>query len=351
MTGASTVSVFVPSYNYAHFVTDAVASVLSQPGVDTRVLVIDDCSSDNTAEVCAELATDPRVEYVRHRVNRGHIATYNEGIEWADGDYTVLLSADDMLTPGALHRATRLLDAHPDAGFAYGGAVTFRSWRPLPPARAEAKGGREHVFPGSAWIESVCRAGRNFISSPEVVVRTTAQKQAGGYDPGLPRTGDLEMWLRLASRWDVGWLEDSDQAYYRLHDENMHNTKLATSRETYLQRRAALAKFFTEQGDHVADSARLETLSRTSMARRMLASACRALDAGRQDVDGTPVPELVELAQEIADVSSTRELRALRWRLRVGPQVSRYAGRAAYVASLQHPRAWYRVHVASQRPV
>src|SRR5262245_8631151 len=97
---APTVSVIIPCYNYAEFLPRCVESILDQPGVDVSVLVIDDCSSDDTPEVAARLAAqDPRVSVRRHEVNRGHIATYNEGLEWASGDYIVLISADDLLTP------------------------------------------------------------------------------------------------------------------------------------------------------------------------------------------------------------------------------------------------------------
>ena len=97
----STVSVIIPCYNYAHFLRECVESVVSQAGVEVHVLIIDDASADNTAEVAAELlAHHPGVEYRRHEKNCGHIATYNEGLAWASGDYTVLLSADDLLTPG-----------------------------------------------------------------------------------------------------------------------------------------------------------------------------------------------------------------------------------------------------------
>ena len=102
------VSVVVPCYNYGLFLEDAITSVLDdQEGVDVRVLIIDDASSDDSAEAARKIAArDPRVEVTVHATNKGHIATYNEGLlEWADGDYCVLLSADDRLTPGALRRA------------------------------------------------------------------------------------------------------------------------------------------------------------------------------------------------------------------------------------------------------
>src|SRR5437868_6552354 len=111
----ASVSVFVPCYKYAHYLRACVTSILTQPDVDVRVLILDDCSPDNTPEVARQLVReDSRVEYRRHPTNRGHIETYNEGIEWTSGDYCLLLSADDMLAPGALARAARVMDDHPE---------------------------------------------------------------------------------------------------------------------------------------------------------------------------------------------------------------------------------------------
>ena len=103
------VDVVIPCYNYARFLEDCVGSVLSQEGVDVRALIIDDRSGDDTFEVGTNLIRrDSRVLFRRHSQNRGHIATYNEGLlEWVEAEYALLLSADDMLAPGALRRACR----------------------------------------------------------------------------------------------------------------------------------------------------------------------------------------------------------------------------------------------------
>src|ERR1700674_936435 len=108
----STVDVVIPCYNYARYLRSCVESVLSQRHVDVRVLIIDDASSDDTAEIAADLAmSDPRVEFRQHKTNKGHIATYNEGLlGWSTADYLVLLSADDMLVHDSLMRATRIMD-------------------------------------------------------------------------------------------------------------------------------------------------------------------------------------------------------------------------------------------------
>src|SRR4051794_12397860 len=120
----SRVDIIVPCYNYAHYLRDCVRSALAQGGVDVRVLIIDDASPDDTPFVARQLVDeDARVEYRRHGRNLGHIETYNEGIEWAGGDYVLLLSADDMLVPGALARAARVMDGDPDVAFTYGPEV------------------------------------------------------------------------------------------------------------------------------------------------------------------------------------------------------------------------------------
>ncbi len=92
------IDVVVPCYNYARFLRPCVESVLSQQHVDIRMLIIDDASSDDTELLAHGLvAQDQRVQFRRHASNLGNIATYNEGIEWAAGDYFLLLSADDYL--------------------------------------------------------------------------------------------------------------------------------------------------------------------------------------------------------------------------------------------------------------
>src|SRR3954447_11941846 len=110
----SSVSVVIPCYRYGHFLEAAVNGVLDdQDGVDVRVLIIDDASPDDSAGVAREIASRrPQVEVRVHEVNQGNIATFNEGLlDWADGDYCTLVSADDRATPGSLARAAALLDA------------------------------------------------------------------------------------------------------------------------------------------------------------------------------------------------------------------------------------------------
>ena len=81
---------------------------------------------------------DPRVTVIQHTHNMGHIATYNDGLGHAQGEYVVLLSADDLLTPGSLARAAAVLYNEPTVGLVYGHPVVF--YDTVPPAHARSAG-------------------------------------------------------------------------------------------------------------------------------------------------------------------------------------------------------------------
>jgi glycosyltransferase involved in cell wall biosynthesis len=311
------VDVVVPCYNYGHFVETCVKSVTSQTGVDVRVLIIDDCSTDGSQEVVASIAEhDSRVTARIHTTNQGHIATYNEGLlDWADGDYLVLLSADDLLAPGSLSRATSAMEAAPNIGFVYGHAPYFQSIHDLPTLRPRTP--TLKIWSGTEWISDRCRSGYNVISSPEVVVRGAVQRRVGGYRPELPHSGDLEMWLRIASVSDVAYVGGMPQAYYRVHDSSMQRSVFSDAGVDLLQRRQAFDTFF-ETCDQVPGY--VDELRRT--AHRQLASQAlwRAASAYDRGISGAA--DLVEFAISTSpDAATTSGYRALERRKRLGPRV------------------------------
>lgn len=218
----SSIDVVIPCYRYGHFLRDCVQTVLTQSGVTLRVLIIDDASPDNTAEVAQELArADSRVNVIKHASNRGHIATFNEGIAWAAADYMVLLSADDYLVPGALARSARLMDDHPCVGLVFGRAIVEQGDRREVVAAPPGLGRGTRILSGIEFIR-LSRA-KNIVLAPTVMVRTSLQKKLGGYSAQLTHSGDMEMWLRFAAHADLGFI-DQAQAVYRRHTANMSTT-------------------------------------------------------------------------------------------------------------------------------
>jgi Glycosyl transferase family 2 len=216
-----TVSVVVPVYNYRRFLGACMESILAQDGVDLDVVVVDDASTDGSPELVRQFeADDQRVRGIYHAANKGHIATFNDGIAATHGEYVVLISADDMLTPGALRRAAALLEACPEVSMVYGHPVIFSA--DPPPARTTIRDWT--VWPGLEWIRLRCRRGLNPIRSPEVVMRASALRKAGPYVPELPHACDFAMWMRIATFGDVGRVNGPDQAFYRDHTQNMSKT-------------------------------------------------------------------------------------------------------------------------------
>lgn len=116
MNGPLRFSIVIPCYNYGHWLARAVASVLAQDGDDWELLVIDDGSTDDTAQVARELlAHHPGRLRFLSQPNRGAAAVRNRGIDETRGDYLIFLDADDELAPDALAAYRELLVRLPDA--------------------------------------------------------------------------------------------------------------------------------------------------------------------------------------------------------------------------------------------
>ena len=310
-----TVSVVVPCYNYSKYLRACIESATTQPGVDVEVLILDDGSSDGSADIARELArSDSRVHAIVHDRNIGHIATYNEGLAQAGGDYTMLISADDLLTPGALARATTLMEAEPSVGLVYGYAAEFSGESP-PPARTDVR--TWCVWAGEDWIYDRCASGRNALRSPEALIRTAVQREIGGYRPDLPHSGDLEMWMRAATVSDIGLLAGVDQAFKRIHADNMSLTRYEGMLTDLVERRRA----FDEIVDRYRDQPRLRSTLRerahVALAREALRHAMNAFDRGY--VDQAPIESYVEFALDTwPGVRAASEWPALERRQRLG---------------------------------
>jgi glycosyltransferase involved in cell wall biosynthesis len=334
-----TVDVVIPCYNYARYLPGCANSVLSQSEVDVRVLVIDDASSDETPIVGQKLAAaNHAVQFRRHERNKGHIATYNEGLlEWSTGDYVVLLSADDMLAPGALSRAVQVMEADTRIGMVYGRTIHFNQEAELP--KVDARTFAYKRWSGTEWLERRCRAGKNVITSPEVVVRGSIQRAVGGYRPELPHAGDLEMWLRIAAVSDIAYIQHVPQAFYRVHAGSMMRTVFSGNVIDLHQRRAVFDAFFRYHSQVIPDAERLHENVRRSLAQEALWDACRAYD--RDDVESAHASELETFAlSTYSAAKSLAEYAALRRRRRLGPAFCRRTQIFAGPALLRMLNRW-----------
>jgi glycosyltransferase involved in cell wall biosynthesis len=339
---APLVTVVVPCYNYGHFLPDCVESIVSQPGVTTDVLIVDDASPDGSAVVAAELAERvPGVRFVGHPTNLGHIATYNEALATVDSDYVVLLSADDLLAPGSLGRATALMEDNPAVGLAYGNPQLFVDR----PVERPSRHFGSSIWDGDRWIAWQFRRGLSLIYSAEAVVRTSVHHTAGYYRPELPHSGDLEMWLRIAAISDVGRVNGPDQAYRREHPASMMHTHYATVVADLRRRDDAYESFLATAGADMPDAARLRRTVRRRMSHEALEWAVGAVGHVPADEITDAVDFARELSPDYATLRVWREFDRIAASVGSAPTVgdrlgARFDASARGISNSLHWRRW-----------
>ncbi len=324
------VSVVVPSYNYGRYLPSAVASALDQPGVDVEVIIVDDASTDGESVDVARAvaASDARVTLVEHEKNMRHIATYNDGIARATGDYLVLLSADDLLAPGSLSRSARLLQAEPSVGLVYGYAELLRGDATAVGAATTQPDATWTVWSGAEWIKRMCRRGRNVIRNPEAIMRRDLINELGGYDPDLPLSADMYMWLRAAARADIGRVNGPVQAYYRIHDSNMHDVDFGGLLDDSREVLATFDRFIVAEEANLARPRALSRTARRQVAREVLRRSALLTGSEREHVtelrefarNASPTDWVARLAygpgMERALLPLLRQEAELQWKIR-----------------------------------
>ena len=216
MATAPRVSFVVPCHRFGHLLADCVGSILSQTFEDLEVLIMDDCSPDNTPEVAATL-TDPRVRYIRNERNLGHLKNYNRGLSLARGDYLWLISADDRLRrPYVVERFVKLLDVRPDVGYVFCPVMKFT-------AEGDTQlygdhGAHDVIFNGHDFLRTL--ANGNSVPAPSGLVRRSCYERISMFPLDMPFAGDWYMWSAFALFTNVGYLADP-MVGYRVHTGNM----------------------------------------------------------------------------------------------------------------------------------
>ncbi len=226
------VDIIVPNYNYGHFLHTCLASI-AQQDISIRVLVLDDGSLVQRS-LYSTIALPPHMtlEMRSHRFNRGHIFTYNEGLRWVQAPYYMLLSPDDQLLPGGLKTLLQALESHKEAAFSFSPAWTgsdLHSASKIIGIIGMEPFVQEHpvLVPGLDFRRHLSSLWFNPVPTPSTLIRTSVQRQAGGYRYNHPSAGDLEMWLRLSRYGPVVYVP-WPTAFYRLHGSNMQSSYLKT---------------------------------------------------------------------------------------------------------------------------
>ncbi len=212
------VSICVPTANRANFLKRSLDGILAQDYRNLEILIGDNASTDETAELCrAAAANDPRVHAIRREKNIGIYPNHNSLIEQSKGEFIAFLHDDDEFKPSLVREEIGFLAAHTEAGF------VSPDWT-LIDEQGTMLGARNHPVPelqeGASYIERTMRAGRSCVGLSGTMIRRSALGDIRFDEKGPIGFGDFILWFKIAERWQVGHIPK--QLYsYRLHTKSL----------------------------------------------------------------------------------------------------------------------------------
>jgi len=219
---SSLVSVVIPCYNHAHFLAEAIDSVMAQTWRDFEIIVVDDGSTDNTFQVASQYGS---VRYV-HQQNQGLSASRNTGLRHSKGDYLVFLDADDRLLPSALETGLHYLKTYQKCAFVAGRCqFVARDGTPLSDSSPASADANKAAYP--ALLRDT------FIWNPaSVMYRRRVFESLSPFNVSLNAAEDWDLYLRIAREHPI-YSYDSVIVEYRQHAANMSRNAALMLEATY----------------------------------------------------------------------------------------------------------------------
>ena len=213
MERAPKVSVLIPTYNYAYCLDEAVQSVLDQQFQDFELIIIDDCSKDNTDEVVEKYLSDPRIIYYKNPVNLGLVGNWNKCLSYAKGEYIKFLCADDKFRSDLLAKFVSVMEQYPNVALVVCNKTMFGKSSvtvELPFKKLHA--GKEilyHTLNTKGWL-----------GEPTCVMFRKSNLHLGLFKPGMVWLPDWEMWIRQLTAGDC-FIIAEPVAYIRNHGQQL----------------------------------------------------------------------------------------------------------------------------------
>jgi len=194
------VSVIIPTYNRAHLIERTIQGVLSQTYNEFELIIVDDCSIDNTEEVIKSIS-DKRLKYIRHEKNKGASAARNTGILAAKGKYIAFQDSDDEWLPEKLEKQVNALEnAPPEVGGVYTGAWIVeghnKTYSPLPWMKKQ----------GDLYECMLKR--QSFIYLQAVMLKRECINKAGMFDEDLAIVHDNELFFRISKYYHFNFINE-----------------------------------------------------------------------------------------------------------------------------------------------
>ena len=207
------VDIVIPSYNRKAFLKRAILSVQNQTFKNWNLWVVDDGSTDETANmVCTFFAGDPRVKIISLKSNQGVSRARNTGTRQGKGEWVAFLDSDDEWTPEKLEKQMKFAINNPNFPLIHCNEIWIKDGKILHQKKHHKKqGGR--IFLSS--VRLCC------ISPSSVVLKRSLLREVGGFREDFPVCEDYEMWLRVTSRYSVGFVQSALVVKYGGHADQL----------------------------------------------------------------------------------------------------------------------------------
>jgi glycosyltransferase involved in cell wall biosynthesis len=193
--------VIIPVYNGDAYVSKAIESVLKQQPLPRAIIVVDDCSTDQTRSVVEEFGD--KIKFIRHRKNRGLPAARNTGIQGGDSELIAFLDADDAWAEGKTEKQIKAFRDNPEIGLCYTDVVECDSrLNPIRPKRGFRRREGEYVF-SELFLEAFP------IPPSTAMVRREAFDVCGLFDESMLKAQDYECWLRIAMKFSISCIPEA----------------------------------------------------------------------------------------------------------------------------------------------
>lgn len=195
------VSVVITTYNRAELLPESVESVLAQDYGNFEVIIVDDCSGDNTPEVIASIEqADDRVRSIRLPENRGAAVARNTGVHAARGDLIAFQDDDDIWLPGKLAAQVNALQDHPECALAYGTAIAGTvDAAPTDQVFGES----DRASTGNIFADQI---RYHVIKEPTVIIRKDVLEEVGYCDETLKTAKDTDLFLKITMRYPAAYV-------------------------------------------------------------------------------------------------------------------------------------------------
>ncbi|GDX94166.1 glycosyl transferase [Planctomycetia bacterium] len=256
-------SVLVTVWNRGRILSETVNSIFSSSFRDFEVVLVDDCSADDSWEVCCQLsASSLTVRSFRNSSNLGDYANRNRAASLARGKYLKYLDADDLIYPHSLHVMVDALERFPDAALALSANVIDPDV-PYPEKLEPPEFFRRH-FLGRSPIG---------VGPSAAIIRRDCFEAVGGFS-GRQFVGDTELWLKLAERWPVVLLPPA-LVWWRRHEGQQMSLEMKKPEVLNVRFRLQLEMLRSTVNLATSDRTLAEQRLVQHHARRLLAMAIR----------------------------------------------------------------------------